>query len=270
MDEIKKGLQLRINKMNKNLTEIPTYTRFADLKRLDFIRRNLSEFVSKNGSVLDVGCGNGIISLQLGKDGYAVHGIDMSEKSIANAKQNNPFSNVSFSVTDVEKLTSSGKRFDAIVCSEVLEHLHQPAGLLRQLCDILDDHGILFVTVPNGTGPRETLVTKPYLKLREKNNWAWRLVVRIKKAFGYSGTTIQSDADNLDHIQFFTRNQLTQLSRESGFKIQKIESSNFIDDIFPVSLLAKRSLMFQKLDSHLADFLPTSFTGGYLMVWRKS
>ncbi len=253
-----------------NTLEIPTYTRIADLKRLDFIKKNLAESIPKSGSVLDVGCGNGIISLQLGKEGYAVHGIDMSDKSIGNAKQKNPFTNVTFSVMDAETMRASGQRYDAIVCSEVLEHLNQPGALLKQLLEILNDNGILLVTVPNGKGPRESLVTKPFLKLRKKNNWAWRSVIQVKKALGYSGTTIQSDADNLDHIQFFTKTELERLSKDNGFKIERIESSNFIDDIFPVSLIASRSRMLQTLDGKVADMLPTSFTGGYLMVWKKN
>ena len=253
-----------------NTLEIPTYTRIADLKRLDFIKKNLAESIPKSGSVLDVGCGNGIISLQLGKEGYAVHGIDMSDKSIGNAKQKNPFTNVTFSVMDAETMRASGQRYDAIVCSEVLEHLNQPGALLKQLLEILNDNGILLVTVPNGKGPRESLVTKPFLKLRKKNNWAWRSVIQVKKALGYSGTTIQSDADNLDHIQFFTKTELERLSKDNGFKIERIESSNFIDDIFPVSLIASRSRMLQTLDGKVADMLPTSFTSGYLMVWKKN
>jgi 2-polyprenyl-3-methyl-5-hydroxy-6-metoxy-1,4-benzoquinol methylase len=255
--------------MNKSTTEIPTYSRVADLKRLDFIKKNLAESIPANGSVLDVGCGNGIISLNLGKEGYTVHGIDMSSKSIENAKQKNPFTNVTFSVMDAETMRASGKRYDAIVCSEVLEHLNQPGNLVRELFHILQDNGILLVTVPNGTGPRESLVTKPFLALRRKNNWTWRSVVKLKTALGYSGTTIQSDADNLDHIQFFTKSQLTKLSDENGFKIHKIESSNFIDDIFPVSLIASRSRFLQKVDGKIADILPVSLSGGYLMTWRK-
>ena len=252
-----------------NQTEIPNYTRYADIKRLEFIKTKLAQFIPVNGTVLDVGCGNGIISLQLGKQGYQVHGIDMSDKSIENAKRKNPFSNVTFSVVDAESLRAAGQRYKAIVCSEVLEHLHQPAGLIKQLHEILDDNGILLVTVPNGKGPRESLVTKPFLRLRKKNNWAWRSVMGLKKSLGYSGTTIQSDNDNLDHIQFFTRKQLRNLSQENGFVIEAIQSSNFVDDIFPISLITKRSMALQKMDSKFADILPTSFTGGYLMVWKK-
>lgn len=254
---------------NANTNKIQTYNRIADLKRLDFIRKNLLKSVPADGAILDVGCGNGIISLQLGKDGFNILGIDVSEKAIEKAKETNPFSNVSFDVADAEKLKASGQSYDAIICSEVLEHLHQPSNLVGELYDILKDNGILIVTVPNGTGPRESLVTKPMLKLRSKNNWVWRSMLKIKKSLGYSGTTIQSDADNLDHVQFFTKKQLDKLSSDNGFEIDTIESSNFIDDIFPVSLITTRSKFLQKVDSKVADLLPTSFTGGYLMIWKK-
>jgi ubiquinone/menaquinone biosynthesis C-methylase UbiE len=259
-----------LNSMDSINKEIPFYTRFADLKRLDFIKERLANSISTGGKVLDVGCGNGIITMHLGKVGYEVYGIDMSEKAIANATAKNPFKNVVFSVMDAETLRAAGERYDAIICSEVLEHLHEPSKLLSQLYQILNDNGVLLVTVPNGTGPRESLVTKPYLALRKKNNWAWRSVLNLKKALGYSGTTVQSAADNLDHIQFFTKSQLKKLSSDNGFTIYAMSSSNFIDDVFPVSIVASRSMFLQKIDSKAADLLPVVCTGGYLMEWRKS
>ena len=255
---------------NTSTKKIQTYNRIADLKRLDFIRKNLLKSVPADGAILDVGCGNGIISLQLGKDGFNILGIDVSDKAIEKAKDANPFPNVSFDVADAEKLKASGQSYDAIICSEVLEHLNQPSNLVRELFAILKDTGILIVTVPNGTGPRESLVTKPMLRLRAKNNWMWRTMLKMKSSLGYSGTTIQSDADNLDHVQFFTKKQLDKLSKENGFRIDTIESSNFIDDIFPISLLTTRSKFLQKVDAKVADILPTSFTGGYLMIWKKN
>jgi 2-polyprenyl-3-methyl-5-hydroxy-6-metoxy-1,4-benzoquinol methylase len=256
--------------MNPNQTkEIYTYDRFADIKRLEFIRKNLFSTLPANGRVLDVGCGNGIISLQLGKDGFNIKGIDVSDKAIQKAQANNPFANVTFEVADAEKLKASGETFDAIVCSEVLEHLNNPGRLLRELIPILKDTGILLVTVPNGLGPREMLVTKPMLRLRKKDNWLWKSTLKAKSILGYSGTTIQSEADNLDHIQFFTLKALKQLSEESGFTIDTVRSSNFIDDIFPISLISRKVKVLQKWDSQLADHLPRTFTGGYLMVWKK-
>lgn len=109
--------------------------------------------------------------------------------------------------------------------------------------------------MPNGNGPREMFVTKPFIKL--------------KKLLGYSGMTIQAAAENLDHIQFFTIKKLKQLAQNNGFKIIKIKNSNIIDDVFPFSIITRKLLFIQKLDSLISDILPTSFTGRYLMIWIK-
>lgn len=255
-------------KSYQNLTDqIQTYNRFADLKRLQFIQENLRSEVS-HGKILDVGCGNGIISLQLGRAGFNVKGIDVSDKAIEKAIKTNPFPNVVFEVTDAETLEASGEIFDAIICSEVLEHLQQPASLLKELTKVLKVDGLLIVTVPNGIGPRESLVTKPILHIR-KNNTLWKIVTKLKSILGYSGKTIQSEADNLDHIQFFTLRALRGLAKETGFRITATRASNFIDDVFPISLLTRRLKFLQRWDSRVADLLPVFFSGGYLMVWKK-
>ena len=45
--------------------------------------------------------------------------------------------------------------FDLIVCSEVLEHLHEPRPLVAAITEKLAPSGLVFVTVPNGFGLRE-------------------------------------------------------------------------------------------------------------------
>lgn len=251
------------------MPEIITYERIADQKRLKFISDAVKKRVGENGRVLDVGCGNGIISMHLGQQGFNVTGIDVSEKTIQTARQNNPFPNVTFRVQSAEELMASGALFDVIVCSEVLEHLHNPGALLETLNNSLTDRGILIVTVPNGRGPREALVTRPVLRMRKSNGFLWKAISRLKKALGYSGTTVQSGADNLDHVQFFTRKDLRALSAEHNFRIVQFGKANFIEDVFPFSFLAKRIKFLQKLDCQIADLLPYAFTGGFFSVWEK-
>lgn len=245
------------------------YNRIADRKRLDFIAAALEHSLPANGRILDVGCGNGVISRHLGQLGYQVLGIDVSDKTIANARALNKMSNVQFEVISAEELVAQGNSYDAIICSEVLEHLSKPELLLAVLYKSLKPDGKLIVTVPNGNGPRELLVTRPVLALREKNNWLWKLVQKTKTAFGYQGSTVQSSADNLDHIQFFSRGDLRVLSAASNFKIVKYGKANFIEDVFPFSFLARRFTILQKMDCMIADVLPYAFTGGFFTVWEK-
>jgi 2-polyprenyl-3-methyl-5-hydroxy-6-metoxy-1,4-benzoquinol methylase len=247
------------------------FERIADIKRLNFIIDALKKQLPSGAQVLDVGCGNGVISRALGEQGFNVRGIDVSEKAIARARElNKRPQNVVFDNISAEQLVADGHRYHAVICSEVLEHLNEPEKLLKVLYQTLEDKGILIVTVPNGNGPRELLVTRPVIALQQKDNWMWKLVKRIKVLFGYKGTTVQSSADNLTHIQFFTKKSLEQLATGAQFRIVRFERTNFIEDVFPFSFLTKRMKVLQKLDCAIAEKLPYSMTGGFVTVWEKA
>jgi len=248
---------------------IQEFERIADRKRLDFIVKALREHLPENAVVLDVGCGNGVISRGLGRHGFQVLGIDVSEKTIANARALNDLPNVRFEVISAEQLAVSETKYHAVVCSEVLEHLNQPELLLNVIHASLHDTGVVIVTVPNGKGPRETFVTKPVQRMQKKNNWIWRLTSRIKSSLGYKGTTVQSAADDLSHIQFFTKRTLSQLADQSKFQIIRFGKTNFVEDVFPFSLLTKRLKFLQKLDCAIAEYLPLSWNGGFVTIWKK-
>ena len=160
-------------------------------KRVDFIADVLKSSLRPNAKVLDVGCVNGVISRHLGRMGYNVLGIDVSDKTIEKARTIDPMPNVSFMKKSAEELVASGEKYDVVICSEVLEHLNEPGKLLKVLYATLADDGKLVVTVPNGRGPREMLVTRPMLRIRN-NQGLWKMVVKVKSMLGYKGTTVQS------------------------------------------------------------------------------
>jgi SAM-dependent methyltransferase len=245
------------------------FVRIADKKRIDFICREILQHVPRGSQVLDVGCGNGIISKAVAELGYKVDAIDASEKTIAAARLVNSHPHLTYKVVPAGELQAQPTRYSAIICSEVLEHLHQPEQLLRILSMSLTRDGIVLVTVPNGRGPREILVTKPVKYLQRSRSPLWRLVLRIKKKLGYTGLTVQSSADDLLHVQFFTISKLKQLASQHGFRILKIDASNFIEQVFPFSLLVRRSSVLQRLDCRVAEALPLSFSSGFMMVWKK-
>ncbi|MBV8251830.1 MAG: methyltransferase domain-containing protein [Chitinophaga sp.] len=244
------------------------YERITDIKRLNFITDSLKDTIPANATILDVGCGNGVISRHLGQFGYTVLGIDVSEKTIAVARSKNTLPNVQFEVISAEALIAQGQQYDAVICSEVLEHLHQPGVLLHTIYQSLRDNGTLIVTVPNGMGPREVFVTKPMLSVR-KSPGLQAFVNKVKGLLGYSGTTVQSQADNLDHVQFFTKKDLQQLAAENKFEIIRFAKTNFVEDVFPFSLLTKRVKPLQAFDCQVAEILPLACTGGFNTVWKK-
>lgn len=245
------------------------FTRIADKKRVEFIRSSLLKCLPAAAMVLDIGCGNGIISKELALLGYRVIAIDVSEKTIALARSVNHHPNIQFKVVKAGELQPEPGKYDAIICSEVLEHLHDPSPLLAVIHTSLKQEGTLIVTVPNGRGPRELLVTKPVQYLQSKNNILTRLLTGVKRTLGYEGVTAQSSAEDLRHVQFFHAGSLAGLADANGFHITVFRKTNFIEQVFPFSLLTKRSLMLQKLDCRLAGLLPLAFTSGFMTIWKK-
>ena len=245
------------------------FDRIADKKRVDFITNEIIKSVSPGSLILDIGCGNGIISKAIAEAGFQVIAIDSSDKTIETAQRENSHPNIQYKIVRAGELRAEPSKYSAIICSEVLEHLHEPASLLQIIHKSLKDDGILVVTVPNGLGPREVFVTRPVQYLQKRNNFLSRGLSAVKRRLGYTGTTVQSSADDLTHIQFFTVGSFHKLARQTGFYIEVIRESNFVEQVFPYSLLTKKILALQRLDCAIAERLPLQFTSGFMSVWKK-
>jgi 2-polyprenyl-3-methyl-5-hydroxy-6-metoxy-1,4-benzoquinol methylase len=242
------------------------YTREEDLKRLKFIQEEILKLQNPNAKVLDVGCGNGNNSRQIASLGFEVLGIDISKTTIDEANRLNEYQNLSFEKIAAEDLAISNK-FDAIICSEVVEHLHKPTPVIKTLINLLEKDGVLIVTVPNGFGPREVIMTKP-MQAAMRNKVAWSMVSGTKKMLGFRGSTIQSEAEDLRHVQFFTKASLIGLLKNQGLVLQSFRVTNFIESVLPFSILTNRIQVFQKFDNWLADQLPHSFSSGFMTTWK--
>jgi 2-polyprenyl-3-methyl-5-hydroxy-6-metoxy-1,4-benzoquinol methylase len=245
------------------------FARIADKKRVDFIITAITTHSPKNSFVLDIGCGNGYISKAAADKGFRVTAMDVSEKTINEARALNPHQNITYRVLNANELETEAGCFDAIICSEVLEHLDDPQSLLTTLHRCLKENGVLIVTVPNGRGPRELFVTRPVQYVLRKNNFLSRALKKIKNLLGYTGQTQQSSADDLTHLQFFTVRSLKHLAADSGFAIRTIAKTNFIEQVFPISLLTKKIRVLQRFDCAVAEILPLAFTSGFMSVWKK-
>lgn len=97
-------------------------------------------------TVLDVGCGEGYLSRVLLDrfPGIRLTGVDVSAAAVEQAAIRCPEGR--FLQADVAALRDWDERFDLVVCSEVLEHLEDPAGALRVLA--ARSGGLALLTVP--------------------------------------------------------------------------------------------------------------------------
>ncbi|BAW31990.1 MAG TPA: class I SAM-dependent methyltransferase [Methanothermobacter sp.] len=119
----------------------------------DLIDNLLDEIENENDKrALDLGCGYGYYTVDLLQRGYEVDAVDISDHSIEMTRnkieemKNHPKVEIhNINALDFE----SKKKYDLIICFEMLEHLHEVLKLLKLINTWLKDGGILLISVPH-------------------------------------------------------------------------------------------------------------------------
>lgn len=95
----------------------------------------LVEAVSPMGEALEVGCGEGELSMRLASAGWSVRGCDIAEDAVKEARRRAVAAGhaISFQTLDLLEARGAYEPSDLVVCCEVLEHLEDPAAALEIL-----------------------------------------------------------------------------------------------------------------------------------------
>lgn len=120
--------------------------------RLQFIQ----ERISLTGlRVLDVGCGGGILAESLARAGAQVTAIDLAHEALLVARLHAAETGLSieYCETSVEDLARDTTRepFDVITCLEMLEHVPDPASVIKACAPLLKPGGPIFFSTINRT-----------------------------------------------------------------------------------------------------------------------
>jgi 2-polyprenyl-6-hydroxyphenyl methylase/3-demethylubiquinone-9 3-methyltransferase len=127
---------------------------FRPLHLLNPLRtRFISERAALKGQrVLDVGCGGGLLAESLAREGALVTGIDLAPAMIEVARLHAASSGlaVDYRLAGAEQLLSEAPAgFDVLTCMEMLEHVPEPAAMVRTLSGLVRPGGALFVSTLN-------------------------------------------------------------------------------------------------------------------------
>ena len=155
----------------------------------------LAPLTDESLSMLDVGCGEGFAMAYFEQQGFDVLGLDFSDHGVMCMNPSlQPHIRTGDVFTLLQTQINSGAQFDVIWLQNVLEHVRDPLGLLRQLESLVTPgNGVLVLTVPNdGSAFQEALLANGDIKER-----FWVAIP--------------------DHLSYFTTNSLKSAASETGW-----------------------------------------------------
>lgn len=150
--------------------------------------------IDKDMDVLDIGSSRGELTIDLSKIAKSVTGVEIDENNYKYALDNNN-SNIEYILGDINHL-SLKKEFDAVVMSNVLEHIEDRAKILNKVNRLIKDDGKLLIRVP------------------AFDRWWW---IPYKKEIGVEWRS------DVTHFIEYTEEGLKEELKEADFKILSLE-----------------------------------------------
>lgn len=151
--------------------------------------RHITELLSSQGPVLDVGCGSSRIISALPDTSVA---LDILFRKLRYSRR--------FGKTLVNAsgfyLPFRSASFSCVICSQVIEHVPKESPILDELCRVLMPGGLLILGTP------------------DYGNWQWNVIEAI-----YQRVLPSAYAD--EHISHYTRPELIDLFKSRGFTLEK-------------------------------------------------
>ena len=127
---------------------------FKPLHAINPLRLNwIKTFVNLEGKkVLDIGCGGGILAESIAQSGADTTGIDLSEKALKVAELHalEVGTNLTYRAISAEALADEQPaQYDVVTCMEMLEHVPDPASVVRACAKLCKPGGTLFFSTLN-------------------------------------------------------------------------------------------------------------------------
>lgn len=112
-------------------------------------------------SIIDIGCGGGILSESMAKLGAQVTGIDITHKSLQVARRHSQLSqlDIDYRELTVEALVEQQSQFDVVLNMEVVEHVLELPSFMHSCTQLINPDGLFFVATIN------------------RNLWSWLIAI---------------------------------------------------------------------------------------------
>jgi 2-polyprenyl-3-methyl-5-hydroxy-6-metoxy-1,4-benzoquinol methylase len=175
--------------------KVDLFQRYWHHRRFEEVRRVIEPV---KGTVLDIGSADGMFSkVILDKSGASkLIGIDVLKTSVDWANKHWKYTGkMTFKEGDAHKLQFPANTFDAVFALEVLEHVHRPVEVFKEIKRIMKADAYAVFLVPS-------------------DNWLFRTIWYLWLHF-YPRGWVWRDT----HIQTYRNNFLPKAAKKAGFKI---------------------------------------------------
>lgn len=168
--------------------------------RLDFIREQALRRFKRDAAarrpfeglrLLDIGCGGGLLCEPMARLGFQVTGVDASERNIGAAKAHAASAAlpINYLCSTVETLLEEeSEPFDLILNMEVIEHVADPSGFLRDSARLIAPEGLMIMATLNRTAKAMALAVigaEHILRWLPAGTHDWRKFVRPEEIRGW-------------------------------------------------------------------------------------
>ena len=118
---------------------------------IDEIKSNFRDSENQDISILDIGCGGGIIAEPLSELNFNVDAIDASDVNIEIAKSHQKISNskVNYMCNTAENISLMQKKYDVILALEIIEHIDNISLFLESLSKLANKNAIIIISTIN-------------------------------------------------------------------------------------------------------------------------
>lgn len=171
--------------------------------RLEYIDRR-SKLEGKK--VIDVGCGGGILAESMASRGATITGIDMGEAPLAVARlhQHESGVEIEYQQSTAENFAAQHPgQFDVVTCMEMLEHVPEPASVIKACMTLVKPGGHVFFSTLNRNPksflfaivgaeyllrllPKGTHEYQKFIKPSELSSWARQASLNVNEITGMS------------------------------------------------------------------------------------
>lgn len=243
---------------------LPPENPYGHTKKLRYFLHELKPLEGTYATVLDFGCGNGTAVTQyLSSLFLRVVGVEHDPDCLEYSKRTLPCVQVYSTMLALEP-----ESFEAIICSDVLEHLLYPVTTLLAFGELLKPNGFIIGSIPNGHGLFELENRLYRSRAGLRLSQAFEILLNPWRLFRPKRSDVPYNNDS-PHVQFFSLDEFFDLVDEAGFYISDFRNGTLLGSPPITAHILEKSQWLMNMNGYVADHLKPRYASTWLFKLVK-